>query len=109
MSFFVYKFVPYRPDFPTTMTDAEAAVMAEHMAYWQSLADKDIAVVYGPVADPDGAWGVAIVEADTADDVLAIRSADPVVTSDLGPVHVYPMPAAITRGAQSKLQPNVGR
>lgn len=109
MSFFAYKFVPHRPDFPTTMTEAEAAVMAEHVAYWQSLADKDIAVVFGPVADPDGAWGVAVVEADDEDDVRAIRAADPVVRSDLGPVHVYPMPTAITRRAQSKLQPNVGR
>ena len=29
---FLYKFVP-RPDFPTTMTETEAAVMSEHVAY----------------------------------------------------------------------------
>jgi uncharacterized protein YciI len=96
MSHFLYKFVP-RPDFPTTMTEAEAAVMREHVAYWQTLADKGTAVAFGPVADPAGSWGVAIVEAETADEVHAIRAADPVVTSGLGPVDIYPMPNAITR------------
>jgi uncharacterized protein len=96
MSHFLYKFVP-RPDFPTTMTEAEAAVMREHVAYWQALADKGTAVAFGPVADPAGSWGVAIVEVETADEVHAIRAADPVVTSGLGPVDIYPMPQAITR------------
>lgn len=97
MSFFLYKFTP-RPDFPDTMTDAEAAVMREHIAYWQALADKRTAVVFGPVADPAGSWGVAVVEADDVADVEAIRAGDPVVVADLGPVVVFPMPAAITRG-----------
>jgi uncharacterized protein len=96
MSHFLYKFVP-RPDFRTTMTEAELAIMREHVAYWQTLADKGIAVAFGPVADPAGDWGVAIVEADSEEEVQAIRAADPVVTSSLGPVDVYPMPSAITR------------
>jgi uncharacterized protein YciI len=96
MSHFLYKFVP-RPDFPTTVTEAEAAVMREHVAYWQALADKGTAVAFGPVADPAGSWGVAIVEAETADEVHTIRAADPVVTYGLGPVDIYPMPNAITR------------
>ncbi|MGE5155895.1 MAG: YciI family protein [Betaproteobacteria bacterium] len=96
MTHFLYKFVP-RPDFPTTMTDAEAAIMREHVAYWQTLADNGKAVAFSPVADPAGWWGVAIVEAETADEVQAIRESDPVVKSDLGPVDIYPMPDAIIR------------
>ncbi|GAA2760781.1 YciI family protein [Actinopolymorpha rutila] len=96
MSYFLYRFVP-RPDFPTTMTEAEAAVMHEHVAYWQDLADKGTAVVFGPVADPVGFWGVAVVEAETPDQVQAIRAGDPVVVAGLGPVDVHPMPDAILR------------
>jgi uncharacterized protein YciI len=96
MSLFLYKFVP-RPDFQATMTEAELAIMREHIAYWQTLADKGTAVAFGPVADPAGGWGVAIVEAETADEVEAIRSVDPVVLADLGPVTVYPMPSGIVR------------
>ncbi|SDS06383.1 YciI family protein [Actinopolymorpha singaporensis] len=96
MSYFLYRFVP-RPDFPSTMTEAEVAVMREHVAYWQALADKGTAVAFGPVADPAGFWGVAVVEAETPEQVQAIRSADPAVVAGLGPVDVYPMPDAITR------------
>lgn len=96
MGFFLYRFVP-RPDFRETMTAAEKAVMHEHVAYWQALADKRTAVVFGPVDDPSGGWGVAIVEADGEEAADAIRAADPVVVNGLGPVDVYPMITAITR------------
>jgi uncharacterized protein YciI len=96
MPFFVYRFTP-RPDFQQSMTETEAAIMNSHVAYWQDLADKRTAVVFGPVADPAGGWGVAIVEADSESQVEAIRAADPVVINDLGPVAVLPMPTAITR------------
>jgi uncharacterized protein YciI len=97
MSFFLYRFSP-RPDFMTTMSGTEAGIMREHVAYWKTLADKGTAVVFGPVADPAGGWGVAVVEADTMDEVQAIRAVDPVIVNNLGPVDVYPMIDAITRG-----------
>jgi hypothetical protein len=37
--------------------------MAEHVAYWTRQRDRGFAVGFGPVADPAGSWGVAIVEA----------------------------------------------
>jgi uncharacterized protein YciI len=101
VSFFVFRFVPHRPDLPASMTEAEAATMAEHVAYWQALADRGIAVVFGPVADPAGAWGVAIVEVASEAEAFAIRADDPVVHADLGPVEIHPMPVAITRPATS--------
>jgi uncharacterized protein len=97
MRFFFFEFVPHKPDLPTTMTEHERAVMGEHVAYWQALADKGTAVAFGPVADPARARGVAIIEVDTEAEALAIRADDPVVRADLGPVEIYPMPAAITR------------
>ncbi|GAB3449135.1 YciI family protein [Actinophytocola sediminis] len=97
MSHFLYQFVPHRPDLPTTMSDAEAAVMGEHVGYWQQLVDQGVAVVFGPVADPAGAWGIAVVAADDEEDVRGISAADPVTREDLGTVHIYPMPGAIAR------------
>ncbi|MFI0479089.1 YciI family protein [Actinomadura sp. 9N215] len=95
MSYFVYKLVPHRPDFPADMTDAEASTMGEHVAYWQALADKGTAVVFGPVADPAGYWGLAIVETDDEEQVRAVRAADPVIRDDIGRVSIYPMADAI--------------
>ncbi|MFI0367899.1 YciI family protein [Actinomadura sp. 1N219] len=96
MSYFVYKLEPHRPDFPAGMTEAEAGTMGEHVAYWQALADKGTAVVFGPVADPAGFWGLAVVEAEDEDQVRAIRAADPAVRDGIGRVGIHPMPDAIT-------------
>lgn len=97
MSFFLYRFTP-RPDFRETMTEAETATMHDHVAYWRTLADKGTAVVFGPVADPAGGWGVAVIESESEDEAQAIRAADPVVVNDLGPVTIHPMLTAVTRG-----------
>lgn len=96
MSYFVFRFMP-RPDFRDTMTETEAAVMREHVAYWQSLADKGTALVVGPVADPAGPYGLAVVEADSAEEAEAIVATDPVVRGEIGPVSLHPMLSAIVR------------
>lgn len=46
------------------MTKEEKKVMQEHLTYWKELTDKNFVVIFGPVADPNGAYGLAIVEAD---------------------------------------------
>lgn len=40
-------------------------------------------MAFGPVADPAGFWGVAIVAADSLDDARALRGDDPAVSSSL--------------------------
>jgi uncharacterized protein len=98
VSYFVYKLIPPRPTFGAgDMTEAEAAIMGDHAAYWsQQLAD-GIAVVFGPVTDPAGNWGLAVVEADTEADARALRDADPAITSGLATVEIFPMPVAVVR------------
>jgi uncharacterized protein len=97
MSHFVYKLNPPRTTFALDMSPDEAEVMSQHVAYWQSLADRRVAVVFGPVADPAGGWGIAIVEPETQADVEAIRDRDPAVTGGVGQAEIYPMPQAILR------------
>ena len=94
MSHFLFKFTP-RPDFVETMTEAEAAVMAEHAAYWRSLVAKRVALVVGPVGDPAGAWGMAVIEAESPEAAEAIVAADPAAINRLGPVAVFPMLSVI--------------
>jgi hypothetical protein len=36
--------------------------MQEHTIYWKSLTDRGIAILFGLVLDPKGAWGVGILE-----------------------------------------------
>jgi uncharacterized protein len=99
VSYFVYRLIPPRPAFgPGQMTDEEAAIMGEHAAYWSQLLEDGRAVVFGPVMDPGGNWGLAVVEAETAADVLALRDEDPAVSSGLATADVLPMAVAVVRG-----------
>jgi uncharacterized protein YciI len=94
-SLFVYKLIPPRPSFAGDMSDAEAAVMAEHGAYWQRHMDEGRVVVFGPVVDSSGSWGLAVVRAESADDVAALGREDPAVTSGTCTFDVGTMPVAV--------------
>jgi len=54
-------------------------------------------VVFGPVLDPAGVWGLAVVEARSADAVRAIGAADPAVSAGVAAFEVYPMLGATAR------------
>lgn len=75
---------PPRADFPQNATAAEEQAMTRHAAWWQAMADEGQAVAVGPVLDPDGVWGLAIVWADSEAGALRLVRDDPVLTADLG-------------------------
>ena len=73
-------------------------VMREHVGYWTDLMNKGIAVAFGPVLDPKGVWGVAVIEVADEAGLQPIVSGDPVAKSRLGAIEVYPMgPGTIVR------------
>lgn len=94
---FAYTLIPPRPTFGLDMTDAERAVMAEHAAYWTRLRDQGTAVAFGPVLDPAGHWGLAVVEVTSDAEVDQIRDNDPAVRTQIGAVEIHPMPGAVVR------------
>ncbi|MBP1929059.1 uncharacterized protein YciI [Methanolinea mesophila] len=80
------------------MNEAEARIMQAHVAYWRRLADEGSIVVFGPVSDPDGAWGMAVAEVDDAEEVRTMAAGDPVILSGLGfSYEIFPMARAIVR------------
>jgi len=81
MTLFLFRLIPPRADFAQTMTAAEQQVMAEHMEYWQQLLTDGRVLVYGPVADPEGVWGMGVVRAESQQEALLVGQRDPVVTS----------------------------
>jgi uncharacterized protein YciI len=94
---FVYKLIPPRATFAADMTEAEAGIMAQHIHYWQGLTDRGTAIVFGPVADPAGVWGLAVVQAESEEDVDALGMEDPAVTSEMSSFQVFAMQDAIVR------------
>ena len=97
---YLYKLIPPRPTFAADMSDVEAAVMAEHATYWSALVAAGRVVAFGPVLDPMGVWGLAIVEADDEAAVHRMGTEDPAVTSKMATFDVYPMPSAVVRGGR---------
>jgi uncharacterized protein len=95
---FLYKLIPPRPTFPADMTEDEGAIMQEHFGYWAGLIEERQAVAYGPVMDPKGTHGIAVVEVDDEANARRIAENDPAITSDAGfGFEVHPMPDAIVR------------
>ncbi|ABS65416.1 YciI family protein [Xanthobacter versatilis] len=84
MAHFLLRLSPPRPAFPADATVAEMDAMAAHGAFWQSEADRGVALAVGPVADPSGIWGMALVEAHDQDAADALAAQDPVIVAGLG-------------------------
>ena len=84
MHYFLNKLIPPRPTFAQDMTEVEGKVMREHVEYWQDLANRKIAIIFGPVLDPSGVYGIAIIETDYESVVENICSNDPAVKAQIG-------------------------
>jgi uncharacterized protein YciI len=97
--YFFLKLLSPRPTFPGDMSETEAKMMQAHVAYWKNWTEKGRIVIFGPVADPMGAWGMAVAEVDDEDEVRLMTSGDPAILSGIGfSYEVYPMLRAIVRG-----------
>ncbi|MDO6964905.1 YciI family protein [Rhizobium alvei] len=98
MAYFHLKLVAPRPSFPFDTTAAEGTAMGEHQIYWEELAERKIAIAVGPVFDPKGPFGMAIVEAENEAEAEALGAADPVIMADLGfRYETAPIPSLILR------------
>jgi uncharacterized protein YciI len=98
MTYFLYKLISPRTTFPQDITCMEMKIMQEHVVYWKDLTDKKIVLLFGPVADPKGTYGLAIVEADDEDVANEYGKHDPAIAADVGfKFEIYPMPQVILR------------
>lgn len=91
MPHYFLKLIPCRPTFAQDMTDQEKAIMQQHVIYWGGLMDKGIVVVFGPVMDPKGAYGMGVVEVEAEEQLLELTKNDP--ASSINQYEYYPMRA----------------
>ncbi|MNH38442.1 YCII-related domain protein [compost metagenome] len=75
------------------MNNEEKAIMQQHVAYWMDLMNQGKVIVFGPVFDPNGAFGVGIVEASSEEEVKTLIDNDP--ASKINHYEVYPMKAVL--------------
>ena len=97
MSTFVFRLQAPRPTFALDMTDEERQIMARHAAHWQPLVEAGQMVVFGPILDSTGSWGLGVVEADDEEELRAFAASDPAVTTGTAQIEMGQMLAGFVR------------
>ena len=92
MYFFVKTQNP-RPTFHLDMTPAERTIMNQHVEYWSDKAACGIAIVFGPVMDPKGVYGIGVYQVQDEAEMHALLEHDP--ANGLLQYEVLPMPRAV--------------
>jgi uncharacterized protein len=83
MGTLVLRLIPPRSDFAMTMSDHERDLMSRHAEHWRSRIEAGQVVVFGPVADETGSWGLCVAEVDDEAELRAFAAKDPTVVSGL--------------------------
>jgi uncharacterized protein YciI len=88
MATYVFRLKAPRPTFALDMTDAEREIMGRHAAHWQSRVAAGEMVVFGPVLDSTGSWGLGVIETEDEDELRAFAAQDPVVTTGTAEIEI---------------------
>jgi uncharacterized protein YciI len=97
VSTFVFRLICPRPSFALDMSDEEREIMARHSAHWRPLIDSGQMVVFGPVLDDTGSWGLGVVETDDEQELRALAASDPVVTTGTARIELGRTPGGFVR------------
>ena len=96
MPYFLCRLNPPRPTFALDMTDEEQQLMGRHAEHWGARMQEGRAILFGVVGDPQGPWGMGVLEADDEDDAQAFTAQDPVIRAGAGfGYDVFPMPNVV--------------
>jgi uncharacterized protein len=97
MPHFYLKLIAPRPGFSADMNEAEKKMMQEHFLYWKEHQQKGEVIVFGPVMDPAGTYGMGVIEAVDETGARAFIAGDPAMKTNCGfKCEIYPM-RAVTR------------
>ena len=88
---FLYRLLPPRPTFAQDMNSGEADVMQRHVTYWQDLLNRDVALAFGPVLDPEDPWGLGLLDLDDEQAAREICEGDPAVQTRTCTYELVPM------------------
>jgi hypothetical protein len=98
---FLFRLLPPRATFAHDMTSAEAEIMQRHVLYWTGKMQEGAVLLFGPVADPNGAWGLGIIRGANLAEAEALRDGDPAIAANIGfDCELLPMPKVVTPGAK---------
>ena len=96
---FFLKLNPPRASFTVDMTDEERSVMLNHVAYWAPYVEDGTVIVLGPVADPKGGYGIAVLAVESEEQLNELVANDP--ANGLNSYEICPMRAVTKHWKQS--------
>lgn len=82
---------PSRADFMQTMSKEEMDIMQQHILYWNKYLEDGVMHIFGPVLDPNGAYGLGIVEVENEEVLKTLIDHDP--ASKINKYEYFPMKA----------------
>jgi uncharacterized protein len=85
---FVIRLIPRRPTLALEMSAEEREIMGRHAAHWQPLIEAGQMVVFGPVLDATGSWGLGVIEAHDEAELRALAAADPAVSTGIAEIEL---------------------
>jgi uncharacterized protein YciI len=91
MKTWLIRLIPPRPSFAQDITAAEGAIMNAHANYLQGLFERGVCLFAGPVFDPHGVYGIAVLAAEDEAAARAFASADPCVKAGLQRMEIAEM------------------
>jgi len=96
MQYFFCKLIPPRATFMQDITPAESSLMRQHGQYWRERMAEGKVVAFGPVADPKGGFGIAVIRLEDGAGITALTDNDPVIRAQAGfSFEVNIMPQAV--------------
>ena len=93
MKYYALRLLPPRPSFAQDMNTEEKAIMQQHVVYWRKLMAEGKILVYGPVLDPKGAYGLGVVAVNDDEEVKTLMANDP--ANGLNTYEWHPMLAVV--------------
>ncbi|PSH66111.1 MULTISPECIES: YciI family protein [Phyllobacterium] len=99
---FFFRLIPPRPTFAEDMDDDEQELMRQHMTYVGEYFEAGTVLAYGPVRDPDGWFGIALLEVLHPDEAIQFAENDPTVLAGLNSYSIAPMHIAAARGFRAE-------
>jgi len=88
---FFFRLIAPRPTFAADITGEERALMKQHADYVRTFFESGMVLAYGPVFDPAGAFGVALLEADDEAAAHKFAKGDPSILAGMNTYTIAPM------------------
>jgi uncharacterized protein YciI len=83
------------------MSEEERALMKEHAAYVRGFFDDGTVLAYGPVLDPEGAFGIGLLEMEDEAEARRFAENDPSVQAGMNGFTIVPMRIAAAQGSRT--------